>query len=137
MAGHATAWMSPAYLNAVRQADQAVGRLLAALPAEMTVIVTADHGGHLDGHGTADPADTTIPWIIAGPAIVGGRPIRSAVETVDTAATAALLLGVQLPPDISGQPVAEALRPDRASTSDLPQTYLRPRFGLRSEVGLR
>ena len=39
--------------TAVRRADAAVGRIVAALPADTTIIVTADHGGHPDGHGAA------------------------------------------------------------------------------------
>lgn len=108
LAGHTSKWMSPAYLDAVRRADQAVGRLLAWLPNDTTVILTADHGGHGIEHGAEEPADTTIPWIIAGPAIVSGRQLTSTVATVDTAATAALLLGVQLPRDVTGRSVSEA-----------------------------
>ncbi|MEQ1731859.1 MAG: alkaline phosphatase family protein [Vicinamibacterales bacterium] len=110
LAGHASQWMSPQYLDAVRAADRAVGRLLASLPADMTVILTADHGGHLNNHGTTDAVDITIPWIIAGPAIASGRDLSSSVATMDTAATAALILGVQLSPDAGGRPVLEALR---------------------------
>ena len=52
LAGHSQGWMSSAYLDAVAGADRAVGRVLAALPAGTTVIVTADHGGHDWTHGT-------------------------------------------------------------------------------------
>jgi predicted AlkP superfamily pyrophosphatase or phosphodiesterase len=110
LTGHRSQWMSDAYLDAVRRADQAVGRLLASLPADMTVILTADHGGHLGDHGTEDSRDTLIPWVIAGPGTMVGRQLSSSVATVDTAATAALILGVQLAPDASGRPVFEAIR---------------------------
>ena len=108
LTGHASQWMSDAYLASVRRADEAVGRLVASLPGDMTIILTADHGGHLSGHGSADPLDTTIPWVIAGPSTVKGRQLSSAVRTMDTAATAAFVLGVQLPADASGRPVLEA-----------------------------
>lgn len=110
LTGHRTKWLSPEYLDAVRRADAAVGRLVASLPADMTVIVTADHGGHQSDHGTSDAADLTIPWVIVGPAIAAGHSLTTAVSTVDTAATAALLLGVELPYDVSGRAVVEALR---------------------------
>jgi type I phosphodiesterase/nucleotide pyrophosphatase len=108
LTGHASQWMSDAYQLSVRRADDAVGRIVASLPSDMTIIITADHGGHLSGHGSADPLDTTIPWIIAGPATAKGRQLSTAIRTVDTAATAAFVLGVQLPADASGQPVLEA-----------------------------
>ena len=68
--GHASGWMSPEYLAQVQQTDAAVGRLVSVLPPETTILVTADHGGQLKGHGTKDKLDMTIPWIIAGPRIV-------------------------------------------------------------------
>jgi hypothetical protein len=107
-AGHASQWMSEAYLSAVRKADQAVGRILSALPADVTVILTADHGGHGTGHGTDDAIDMTIPWIVAGPNTVKGQRLSSLVRTVDTAATAAYVLGIDLSPGASGRPVLGA-----------------------------
>lgn len=108
LAGHANQWMSEGYLAAVRRADDAVGRIVGSLPPYATFIVTADHGGHPTGHGTADSLDTTIPWIIVGPAIVQGRPLSSPIRTVDTAATAAYVLGISLPAGVTGRPVLEA-----------------------------
>ncbi len=111
--GHASGWMSEPYLRSVRSADAIVGRIIASFSSDTTVIITADHGGHGLGHGSDDPTDTTIPWVIVGPAVASGRQLSSAVKTVDTAATAALILGVQLSPDASGRPVREAFAPDR------------------------
>jgi hypothetical protein len=106
--GHSTGWMSEAYLTAVRRADLAVGRIVSSLPANTTVILTADHGGHLSEHGSSQPSDMTIPWIIAGPGIAQGRRLSSAIRTVDTAATAAYVLGLSLQPGAAGRPVLEA-----------------------------
>lgn len=108
LSGHATAWMSATYLGAVTKADDALGRIVTALPENTTLIVTADHGGHGTGHGTADRLDMTIPWIIAGPRIRQGYAITAPVSTLDTTATAAFLLGLTLPADITGKPVMEA-----------------------------
>lgn len=110
LTGHSTRWMSDSYLAAVRRADAAVGRILASLPEYATVIVTADHGGLPGGHGSADPVDTTIPWIIRGPDVVHGRELTSPIRTVDTAATAAYILGITLAPGAVGQPVYDAFR---------------------------
>jgi predicted AlkP superfamily pyrophosphatase or phosphodiesterase len=108
LSGHATSWMSATYLDKVAKADEAVGRIMNALPENTTVIVTADHGGHASGHGTTDRLDMTIPWIITGPRIRPGYAITAAVSTLDTTATAAFLLGLTLPPDVTGKPVMEA-----------------------------
>ena len=98
LTGHVKQWMSPEYLEAVRRADAAVGRIVAALPADTTIILTADHGGHGDGHSAGNSQDSTIPWVIAGPSTARGKQLTSGVSTMDTAATAAFVLGVALQP---------------------------------------
>ena len=108
LVGHASKWMSDPYLSAVRRADAAVGRILSTLSADTTVILTADHGGHPDGHGSDSPQDTTIPWVMAGPSVAKGKILGAGIRTVDTAATAAFVLGTVLPPDASGRPIYEA-----------------------------
>jgi predicted AlkP superfamily pyrophosphatase or phosphodiesterase len=111
IAGHLHGWMSEAYLAEVVAADAAVSRLLAALPADVNVVVSADHGGHGFGHGEDLETDTKIPWIAAGPAFRSGHVIAQPISTVDTAATAASLLGVSLRADATGRPVREAFLP--------------------------
>ena len=111
-AGHTMGWMSTVYGWAVKRADAAVGELLEAADraygeGNYTVIVTADHGGHGRNHGTDDPRDMTIPWIVWGEG-VGGGEINGAVKTMDTAATALWLLGVAAPPTWTGSAVAGA-----------------------------
>jgi predicted AlkP superfamily pyrophosphatase or phosphodiesterase len=108
LTGHASKWMSEPYLEAVRRADAAVGRIVAALPADTTIILTADHGGRPEGHGSDSPLDMTIPWVIAGPSTARGKQLSSGIRTVDTAATAAFVLGAVLQPDAQGVPVYEA-----------------------------
>lgn len=108
LVGHASKWMSDPYLAAVRRADAAVGRIVATLSADTTIIVTADHGGHPEGHGSDSPQDTTIPWVIAGPSVAKGKQLANGIRTVDTAATAAFVLGTALAPDAEGQPVYSA-----------------------------
>lgn len=107
LTGHAKSWMSVEYLEAVRRADAAVGRIAASLPPDTTIIVTADHGGHGQNHVSGDRPDTTIPWVIAGPSTVRGKPLTSSIVTMDTAATAAFVLGVPTQA-MQGRPVYEA-----------------------------
>jgi predicted AlkP superfamily pyrophosphatase or phosphodiesterase len=115
--GHTSAWMSEKYIRQVSTSDRAVGRIVAALPAGTTVILTADHGGYGTTHGKNQPTDMNIPWIIAGPGIVAGQelPVTLKVSTMDTAATALKVLGLSLPSDASGAVVEEAFE-TRTST---------------------
>jgi predicted AlkP superfamily pyrophosphatase or phosphodiesterase len=111
-AGHLYGWMGRAYARAVVDADRAVGLLLERADARFgrrryIVIVTADHGGHGRTHGTADPVDTTIPWIVWGEGVHAGAALTP-IRTTDTAATALWLLGVTLPTAWTGRPVTEA-----------------------------
>jgi predicted AlkP superfamily pyrophosphatase or phosphodiesterase len=112
-AGHTVGWMSFVYGWAVRRADGGVAKVLEAAdrsfgPGNYTVIVTADHGGHGRNHGSTDPQDMTIPWIIWGRGVSAGATELTGVRTMDTAATALWLLGVPLPADWAGRPVTTA-----------------------------
>lgn len=108
LVGHASGWMSTEYLNQITTTDAAVGRLLAALPAQATVILTADHGGSGRNHAEKMNQNVRIPWIISGPNVRAGHNLTTLVRTVDTAATVAHLTGTTLPPTVSGRVVTEA-----------------------------
>jgi arylsulfatase A-like enzyme len=73
-----------------------------------TVIVTADHGGHDRNHGSSDPRDTTIPWIVWGEGVKAGGTLAAGIRTMDTAATALWMLGVTAPEALVGRPIAGA-----------------------------
>jgi arylsulfatase A-like enzyme len=95
-----------------RTLDGLFGKLIAALDDNgmrdsTLIIVTSDHGGHDTTHGLNIPEDMTIPWIIAGPGI---QPMQLStdVQIMDTAATAAYALHLQMPVDWQGVPVTEA-----------------------------
>jgi arylsulfatase A-like enzyme len=119
-AGHGSGWMTEAYGAAVRKADSAVGRVLemadrAFGKGEYTVIITADHGGHGTDHGSSDPQDTTIPWIVWGENVTVGADLGDKIRTMDTASTALWLLGVALPSGLVGTPVVGAFAQTPAS----------------------
>ena len=110
--GHAYGWMSSQQLSVAFRADEAIGRLLTELDArnlrrETLIIITADHGGHESTHGSSLPEDMTIPWIATGPGIQP-KQLTTAVQTMDTAATAAFALGLDIPSEWDGVPVYEA-----------------------------
>jgi arylsulfatase A-like enzyme len=113
-AGHRYGWMGPEYLDSVRQADAALGEILALLDlSKHAIIVTADHGGSSRGHyRVSDPEkaeNVRIPWICAGPRVPAGKVIARTIRTMDTAPTALGFLGLGAPEGIDGRAVAEVL----------------------------
>jgi hypothetical protein len=106
-AGHRYGWMSDEYLRQAERVDRQLGRVLAALPENINLIVQADHGGHERTHGTELPDDMTIPWIACGPAIRSGYAIQGPVSLLDTAPTLARLLDVPVNRDWEGKCVEE------------------------------
>jgi Uncharacterized proteins of the AP superfamily len=94
--GHRSGWMSPAYLERVAIADACIGRVLAALPPDAPVAVTADHGGHERRHGTDRDEDMTIPLILRGPGAIPGTVLDGPISILDIAPT--LLHWLHIPP---------------------------------------
>jgi arylsulfatase A-like enzyme len=110
--GHVYGWLSPQQMSVAFRADEALGRLLAELDvrnlrSETLIIITADHGGHDTSHGTTMKEDMTIPWIALGPGIQP-KQLGTTVHTMDTAATTAFALGLNIPGEWDGVPVYEA-----------------------------
>ncbi|MBP6210465.1 MAG: alkaline phosphatase family protein [Anaerolineales bacterium] len=110
--GHENGWMSRQQIVTYHRDDQSLGRILQALRDNAMydstiIIVTSDHGGHDSTHGENIPEDMTIPWIISGPRVVHTQ-ITTQVRTMDTAATAAFVLGLNQPSEWDGAPVFEA-----------------------------
>lgn len=111
LAGHEHGWLSNAYAERVTAMDRAVARVLSAMPPGTTVILSADHGGQGTNHAARKAENLTIPWIIAGPRVVARGDLARPVRTTDTAATALYVLGLSLPPEAEGRPVAEIFAP--------------------------
>jgi arylsulfatase A-like enzyme len=123
-AGHLWGWMSWMYGRAVRTADAAVGRLVAAADrafgaGNYTFILTADHGGHGRTHGSDRAEDVTIPWITWGEGVRAGTELPRGIRTMDTAGTALWLLGVGVPAGWSGAAVREAFTEPARLAADL------------------
>jgi predicted AlkP superfamily pyrophosphatase or phosphodiesterase len=108
-AGHRDGWMSEGYLNQLNAVDQAFGRLLAALPADTTLLLMSDHGGHERTHGTDRAEDMTIPLIVAGPTIRAGYTIGRETGLLDIAPTIAHLLDLAPAPAWEGRIIDEAI----------------------------
>jgi predicted AlkP superfamily pyrophosphatase or phosphodiesterase len=102
-AGHKHGHGTPEYYRAVEEADRLIGLVIEALKrASMwdrtALLVTADHGGKGTKHGGATMQEIEIPWILRGPGVAAGKELTAPVNTYDTAATVAYLLGLK-PPD--------------------------------------
>lgn len=101
--GHAYGWMSPRYLQAVEHADACIGRVLAVLPKDITILVTSDHGGHDQTHGTPSPEDMTTPLIVQIDGLKG--QLRENISIMDIAPTIAKVLGLKTPKEWLGQSI--------------------------------
>ncbi len=108
--GHSHGWMSPEYVQAVRNSDRCLGRVLDAIDAsgvaaETLVIVTSDHGGHGRHHSHgADDFNRQIPWIARGPGAEENTVIGEPMTTMDTAATVLAALSLPPSPGMQGVP---------------------------------
>lgn len=109
-AGHNSGHGTAKYYEAISKADQLIGQIRQATidagTADKTVIlITADHGGVGKGHGGESLAELEIPWIVYGQDIKSDNPLELPINTFDTAATAAWLLGAKIPYAWIGRPV--------------------------------
>lgn len=112
-AGHGHGYGTPAYLEAVAEADGCLGELLkavsdAGIAKKTVVIVLGDHGGIGKGHGGTTPEEVRVPWIIAGPGIVPGKALSEKVSLTQTAPTIARVLGIEAPVEWTAKAVEEA-----------------------------
>lgn len=96
-AGHTDGWLSEEYYYAQDQSFTIISEVIAAAKAKgYTVIITADHGGHDNTHGTLMKEDMTIPLFIIGNDFCGGRNL-GALSILDVAPTVNSIMGVEIP----------------------------------------
>ena len=113
-AGHLHGWMSPGYIATIEQNDAAVGIVITALESnrlreDYTILLLSDHGGHDFGHGTDAPEDMTIIWMANGASIRSNYMLEFPPNIMDTAPTAAMLLGIEPSPLWEGRALTEIL----------------------------
>jgi len=106
-AGHREGWMSRAYLEAARAADEAVAELAGAVLADAAAVllVTADHGGGggvPTDHDLPHPANDAIPIVAAGAQVLPGRGPAGA-SLLDLPPTILRALGVPVPRGYAGR----------------------------------
>lgn len=113
--GHGVGHGTPRYYEAVAKADALIGTIReavaeAGIADETVIIVSSDHGGVGKGHGGETLAELEIPWIAYGAGVKPGERLDLPINTFDTPATAAWLLGAEIPYAWLGRPVTPALR---------------------------
>ena len=99
------AWIRARYDNNVAYIDHSVDALLDALPADATVILTADHGEEFWEHGAFEHGHALheellrIPMIVKGPGIpaIHSEAPTSLLDVAPTVLTAAGLSAADLP----------------------------------------
>lgn len=99
---HKYGWMSPEYMAAIQDSVNRMHQVIAALPEDYTVIITADHGGHDRTHGLNIPEDMTIPVIVIGEGFTPGSTLQD-VNLKDIAPTVATILGAEIPEEWEGK----------------------------------
>ncbi|NBB64632.1 sulfatase-like hydrolase/transferase [Pseudomonas sp. ODNR1LW] len=114
-AGHADGHGTPHYYEAVTKADALIGRIRqatveAGIAEETVILVTSDHGGVGKGHGGESLAELEIPWIVYGEGVKPGVELDLPINTFDTGATVAWLLGADIPYAWLGRPVRPILQ---------------------------
>ncbi|MEW6159790.1 MAG: alkaline phosphatase [Verrucomicrobiota bacterium] len=117
-AGHDKGHGTPEYYASVEVADQLIGEVIeglrkAGMWRRTILLITSDHGGKGKGHGGISMAEVEIPWIIHGPGVAAGRELSTPINTYDTAATIAWVLGLRTPECWIARPVLSAFRTTR------------------------
>jgi 2,3-bisphosphoglycerate-independent phosphoglycerate mutase len=106
MVGHTGVWN--AAVRAVEFIDECLGRVLAAMPPEGLLLITADHGNademrDADGNPQTAHSLNPVPLVLVGDA-VKGRQMRGGV-LADVAPTLLELAGVPIAPGMTGRSV--------------------------------
>jgi len=114
--GHTYGHESQRYFDTISEIDSLIGDFVNALDERgwmknTVLIITADHGGIAYEHGGDTMVEYEIPIILYGKAVTKGKVMQHVNMIYDTGATAAALLGVELPWECRGKFLAEAFGP--------------------------
>lgn len=111
--GHEKGWYTKDYYDYLVRIDRCIGRIMQALKDagifdDTVIIVTGDHGGHDQGHGTLDIRDMESPLVFYGKNVHAGHQLDEPLVQYDIAATIAYILGLDIPEAWRGKPVKQA-----------------------------
>ena len=111
--GHDKGWYTEDYYNYLVRIDNCVGRIIQALKdadiyEDTVIIVTGDHGGHDQGHGTLDIRDMESPLVFFGKNVRANTEMTGTFVQYDIASTIAYILGLDIPEAWRGKPAKQA-----------------------------
>ena len=114
--GHRYGYDHPEYFGCVSKYDSLIGSFIDRLCEEdmlknTVVIITSDHGGLGRGHGGDSPNEMEIPVLFYGGPVAIGKSMEHVHLITDIIPTAAGLLGIELPKEVTGRFISEAFEP--------------------------
>ena len=129
--GHTFGHESDEYLSCITEMDAYVGDFIRELEKRKwmrntVIIVTADHGGIAFGHGGDTLEEYEIPIIVFGKRVTRGKIMHNTNMIYDVGATAATLLGVELPWECRGKFLKEAFEQADEDEIYVPMPFVRP-----------
>ena len=71
------------------------------------LIITADHGGTENSHGSKSKEHMTIPWIAYGNSVKKNYKINRDIKIYDTAPTILHFLNIKIPESLDGEVIIE------------------------------
>ncbi len=101
--GHSFGWESEQFQKSINHTWNCIEKVFNAIPKDYTIIITADHGGHLRGHGENIPEDMTIPLIIHSEGFDGNKELPSNTTIMDIAPTITEIFGIPADKDWEGK----------------------------------
>lgn len=102
--GHWNGWMSEEYLTTVNNAVSCIEKVKNRFGDTHDIIVTADHGGHMRGHGSDTVEDMTIPILFSGPSFRKNVELDN-LNIMDIAPTVCKILGAPTSPEWEGKSI--------------------------------
>ena len=118
-AGHEFGHGTKEYYHEIEVLDKALGTFFKKLEdynkkedIAASILITSDHGGVGKEHGGSTMAEIEIPWLLVAPGVAQGKTITQPINTYDTPATIAWLLGAEqnIPIQWTGKPVKTVMK---------------------------
>ena len=112
--GHKKRWGSASYYAKLKEIDGLIAIIEQAVIGvgiydDTVFVLSADHGGVFWGHGRNSAKQREIPLIIYGRIIKAGYAIPPPLDIYDVAPTMAAILGLEIPKEWDGRPIAGIL----------------------------
>ncbi len=135
--GHVHGHDSQAYWDCLNHMDALVGGFVKELEArgmmdDAVIMIAADHGGILYGHGGDSMEELKVPIIMYGKGVTKGKVMESTNMIYDNAVTVCGLLGVDMPRACRGKFLYEAFEP-KTDVCYVPTPLIRPFKGVVGE----